>query len=47
VNFTLPRVDVDLPSGLNLSLVVSTTGGARITSSAAAPSYIVAPTAPQ
>jgi hypothetical protein len=47
VNFTLPRVDVDLPPGLNLSLVVSTTGEARITSNAGALSYIVAPTAPQ
>jgi hypothetical protein len=44
--FTLPRVDVDIPSGLNISLVVATTGSAHVLSSAAALSYVVAPTPP-
>jgi hypothetical protein len=47
VRFTLARVDVDLPSGVNIGLVVSTTPPARITSTPAAPSYVVMPTAPQ
>jgi hypothetical protein len=46
VAFTLPRVDVDLPAGLNISLVVATNGSARILSSASALSYVVAPTPP-
>jgi hypothetical protein len=47
VAFTLPRVDVDLPAGQNIALVVSTDGSARIESSAGALSYVIAPTAPQ
>jgi hypothetical protein len=46
VAFTLPRVDVDLPAGLNVSLVVATNGSAHILSSAGALSYFVAPTPP-
>ena len=46
VAFTLPRVDVDLPAGMNISLVVATSGSASILSSAAALSYVVAPTPP-
>jgi hypothetical protein len=47
VSFTLPRVDVTIPKGENLSFVVDTPGSAKILSSSAAPSYIVAPTSPQ
>jgi hypothetical protein len=47
VSFTLPRIDVDLPNGYNINLVVATSGSAHITGSAEAPSYIVAPTPPQ
>lgn len=46
VAFTLPRIDVDVPQGLNLSLVVSTAGSASIVSSSGALSYVVAPTPP-
>jgi hypothetical protein len=47
VSFTLPRVDVDLPAGVNVGLVISAAGSATVTSTAAAPSYVVAPTPPQ
>jgi hypothetical protein len=47
VNFTLPRVDVDIPAGLNIGLVVEAAGSVRILSSAGALSYVVAPTPPQ
>jgi hypothetical protein len=39
-------VDVDLPQGLNISLVVATTGSARILSGTGALSYLVTPTPP-
>ena len=47
VSFTLPQVDVNVPEGDNLALVIEAAGSARILSSTAAPSYIIAPTAPQ
>jgi len=47
VSFTLPRVDVELPRGENLSLVIETSGSARILSGSTAPSYVIAPTTPQ
>jgi hypothetical protein len=47
VAFTLPRVDDDIPAGLNISLVVASTGSVHVLSSATALSYVVAPTPPQ
>jgi hypothetical protein len=47
VSFTLPRVDVNLPAGVNVGFVVSASGSATVTSTAAAPSYVIAPTPPQ
>ncbi len=46
VAFTLPRIERTIPKGTNLSLVVDSSGSARITSSYAAPSYIIVPTRP-
>ena len=43
VPFSLPRIDVTVPRGENVSLVV-TGSSTHVTSSAAAPSYIIAPT---
>ncbi len=47
VSFTMPRVDAELPSGINIGLVVSAAGSATITSTATEPSYLVPPMAPQ
>jgi hypothetical protein len=43
VSFTLPRVDVDLPEGINVSLVVGSNTPATVVSSYASPSYVVVP----
>ncbi len=47
VSFALPRVDVNIPQGENLSLVIAAAGSARILSTSSAPSYVIAPTSPQ
>jgi hypothetical protein len=47
VPFTMPRADVTLPAGSNVGLVVSAAGSATVTSTPAAPSYVIAPTPPQ
>ncbi len=47
VSFTLPRVDVDVTSNENVGLVVAASGSATVTSTAAAPSYVILPTPPQ
>jgi hypothetical protein len=47
VSFTLPRVDVTLPEGVNLGFVVSASGSAKVTSTSAAPSYLILPTSPK
>ena len=47
VPFTMPRVDVTLPAGTNVGLVVAASGPATVTSTAAAPSYVIVPTPPQ
>jgi hypothetical protein len=47
VSFTLPRVDVTLPEGVNLGFVVSASGSATVTSTSAAPSYLILPTSPK
>ena len=47
VSFTMPRVDVTIPSGTNLGLVVAASSSATVTSTAAAPSYLILPTPPQ
>jgi hypothetical protein len=45
--FTLPRVDANLPAGVNIGLVVSASGSATVTSTPAEPSYVIAPMPPQ
>jgi hypothetical protein len=47
VSFTLPRVDVDVASTQNVGLVVAASTSATVTSTAAAPSYVIFPTPPQ
>jgi hypothetical protein len=47
LSFTMPRFDAELPSGMNIGLVVSAAGSATVTSTSAAPSYLVLPMAPQ
>jgi hypothetical protein len=47
VSFTMPRVDAELPPGVNIGLVVSAAGSATVTSTSAAPSYLVLPMTPQ
>jgi hypothetical protein len=47
VAFTMPRVDAELPSGVNIGLVVSAAGSATVTSTSNEPSYLVLPMAPQ
>jgi hypothetical protein len=47
VSFTMPSVDVTLPAGSNVGLVVAASSSATVTSTAAAPSYVIAPTPPQ
>ncbi len=47
VSFTIPRIDANLPAGVNLGFVVSAAGSATVTSTSAAPSYLVLPTPPE
>jgi hypothetical protein len=47
VAFTMPRVDANLPAGVNIGFVVSASGSATVTSTSSAPSYLIIPTPPQ